>query len=357
MTVSVVVPTWNRADLLREMLESLRTQTRPPDEIVIVDNGSTDHTPEVAAQFGAKRITLATNAGFAGAINQGVKTANGDWLLLANNDVVFPADWLERILETAHATGAQFATGKLLQSSDARRLDGTWDMLSRGAHAWRCGFGRADGQTWAQQRRIWFAPMTAALFHRGIFDQIGFLDTRFEAYYEDIDFGIRCALAGIEGVYEPAAVAVHKGSSTLGRHGKRVWYLTCRNQVLLLAKHYPARTLRRFAWPILVGQALSVLAAASHGRFFTALKAKWDGLRLWRQFRERPIKQQPGNALHDGLARPSELLNCEDQASLDCRASDAVESVLMRSESELREIQKRIGFDPYWRIYFGLVRS
>ncbi len=50
----------------------------------------------------------------------------------------------------------------------------------------------------------------------------------------------------LEGIYEPAAVAIHMGKSTLGEHSERVMFLTARNQVLLLAKHYPAATLRRF---------------------------------------------------------------------------------------------------------------
>ena len=72
-------------------------------------------------------------------------------------------------------------------------------------------------------------------------------------------------LAGLEGIYEPAAVAMHMGKSTFGKGDRRVMFLSARNQVLLLAKHYPAETLRRFAWPILVGQILAVLAAAKQG--------------------------------------------------------------------------------------------
>lgn len=327
-SVSVVVPTWNRADLLGEMLASLARQTQPAVEILVVDNGSTDNTADVCREFNARLLPMGRNAGFAGAVNEGVRAASGEWILLANNDVVFQPEWLERILVSTDRSGAKFATGKLLQKADERRLDGTWDMLSRGAHAWRCGFGRLDGEPWSQTRQIRFAPMTAALFHRSVFEEVGLLDTRFEAYYEDVDFGIRCAAAGIPGIYEPSAVGVHKGTSTLGKHGKRVWYLTCRNQVLLLAKHYSRRMLRRFAWPIFVGQTLSVLAAASHGLFFTALKAKIDGLRLWKQFR-----------------------------SENASGVSAFEAALTRSEAELRQIQERIGFDPYWRIYFSLVRS
>jgi len=211
-----------------------------------------------------------------------------------------------------------------LQTAPEGRLDGTWDLVSRGAHAWRCGYGRPDGATWGARRKISFAPMTAALFHKRVFAQIGLLDIRFEAYYEDVDFGVRCALAGIEGVYEPSAVAAHQSKSTLGKNSARTLYLTARNQVFLLAKHYPKRTLVRFAWPILVGQLLSVIGAAQHGHPMAALRGKWEGLRRWGEFRQT--------------------------------ASDAAESAFSKSEREIHQLQQQIGFDPYWKLYFSLVR-
>ena len=104
-------------------------------------------------------------------------------------------------------------------------------------------------------------------------------------------------------------------------------FLTARNQVFLLAKHYPAETLRRFAWPILVGQILAVLAAAKHGHLLTALRGKWEGLRQWSRFRD------------------------------EVKPKGAIEAAFSESEHEIRKLQKQIGFDLYWRFYFGLVRS
>jgi GT2 family glycosyltransferase len=330
-TVSAIIPSWNRRDLIAEILPTLQTQSRPPDEIIVVDNGSTDRTYDVVQKFGARVVRLDSNCGFAAAINEGIRHASGEWIVLANNDVVFQSQWLEKLLKAVTDQNALFATGKLLQKSDKSRIDGTWDMVSRGAYAWRSGYGRLDGAMWSKRRSIVLAPMTAALFHRSVFETIGGLDARFEAYYEDVEFGIRCALAGIRGIYEPGAVATHEGKSTLGKNGERVMYLTARNQVLLLAKHYSPKTLRRFWWPILVGQVLSVVAAATHGHFLSALKGKRDGLRLWSTFRK---EQSPDARLFE----------------------DTIETALEQSEREIREYQRAIGFDPYWKIYFSLVR-
>ncbi len=65
--------------------------------------------------------------------------------------------------------------------------------------------------------RIRMAPMTAALFHRTLFETVGLLDESFESYLEDVDFGLRCAVAGRSGIFVPQAVAYHRGSATGGR--------------------------------------------------------------------------------------------------------------------------------------------
>lgn len=327
-TISAIIPTWNRADLLKSILANLNAQTRKPDQILVIDNGSTDATPLVAREWPVDLIVFPENRGFAAAVNEGIRRSRGDWLLIVNNDVVLEPGWLERLLASASEADASFAVGKLLRPDALRHIDGSWDLVSRAAYAWRCGYGKQDGLVWSEKRRIAFAPMTAALFRRQVFHEVGLLETRFESYYEDVDFGIRCKLAGLEGVYEPAAVALHMSKTTLGKSSAHVYFLTARNQVLLLAKYYSATTLRRFAWPILIGQLLALGAAAKQRNFLSALRGKWAGLRLWSSFRRE---------------RRAPATN--------------VEAAFCDSEREIRTLQRQIGFDIYWRLYFWFVRS
>ncbi len=328
-TVSAVIPTWNRADLLRTIVESLQTQSEPPNQIIVVDNGSQDNSRDVARQLGADLLAFPENRGFAVAVNEGIKHATGDWVFIVNNDVILQRDWLAIALQTAREENALFVVGKLLRPDGKNEIDGSWDLVSRAAYAWRSGYGKPDGPVWSTRRRVYSAPMTAALFHRSVFDQIGLLETRFESYYEDVDFGIRCALADLSGVYEPAAVATHMSKTTLGKSSYRVYFLSARNQVLILAKYYSARTLLRFAWPILVGQFLALLAAAKHKNLIAALRGKWAALKLWRHFR----------------------------TTTDAGNRRKIEAAFRHSEQEIQTLQRQVGFDPYWKLYFSLVRS
>jgi GT2 family glycosyltransferase len=95
-TVSVVVPTYNRAELLRETIHSILAQTRPADEIIVVDDGSTDHTADVCREFPAPvRYVWQENRRLSGARNRGIHEATSEWIAFCDSDDL----WHPRKLE------------------------------------------------------------------------------------------------------------------------------------------------------------------------------------------------------------------------------------------------------------------
>jgi GT2 family glycosyltransferase len=322
MKVTAVIPHWNRRDLLAALLDNLTRQTRLFDRIIVADNGSEDDSAALAEQAGASVLRLGRNLGFAAAVNRGIQDADSDWIAILNNDVTLHPDWLQILLETAERETACFATGKTLSDSAATVIDGTFDELSRGACAWRCGAGKPDAPVWNQMRRIHMAPMTAALFHRTLFDTVGLLDESFGSYLEDVDFGLRCALAGRGGVFVPQAVAYHRGSATAGRWHKDTVRFISRNQVLLARKHFRGQPV----WPIVAGQLLWGLVAFRHGRFVSYLLGKMQGL------------------------------GCAPAVGAKAQSPEIVRAVLEESERQIFDLQRQTGFDSYWRAYFWLLR-
>ncbi len=321
-SVSIVIPNWNGATRLARLFECLEQQTHSIAEIIVVDNGSTDDSAAVAARSRASVIELRANTGFSHAVNRGIRAAASGWIAILNNDVWLESDWLQNLIESAIALGAWFATGKLLDAARKDRLDGAFDAICRGACAWRCGHGRPDSELWNQPREIRFAPLTAALFRAELFERVGLLDEDLESYLEDVDFGIRCAQAGLAGRYVPGAVAYHQGSATLGSWHPDTVRKIARNQLLLVAKHYPRGWIIRYGWPIFIAQALWGLTALRHGRFLAYLQGKLDGLRSFRKSRGESCVRFP--------------------------------AILAESEREIRELQRLTGFDLYWRLYFAL---
>lgn len=317
MTVAAVIPHWNRRDLLEPLFTSLAAQTRPFDEIILVDNGSTDDSAALAERH-ASVIRLEQNMGFAAAVNRGIASTNADWVAILNNDVTLAPDWLEKIL----TTDAPFATGKILSAADHSIIDGTYDEISRGACAWRCGSGQPDSPIWNVPRPMQFAPMTAAIFRRSLFHDVGPLDEHFGSYLEDVDFGIRCALAGHQGSYIPSAVAHHRGSATRGAWNKDTVKQISRNQILLAVKHFKGEP----RWPIVAGQMLWGLVALRHLRGVPYLRGKVSGWKaagaLYRDNRNATKHQ--------------------------------ISTVATISEREIFLLQQQTGFEWYWRVYFWL---
>jgi len=322
--VTVIVPTWNRRELLERLLGCLERQSLPIEEMLVVDNGSDDGSAEAAERAGARVIRMGSNQGFSRAVNRGIGESHTEWLAVVNNDVEPAADWLERLACAIRQPDVWFATGKLLRTDEPDSLDGAYDLLSRGACAWRAGQNRKDGPVWATARRIQFAPFTAALFRADLFAHVGPLDDWFESYLEDVDFGLRCALRGFNGVYVPDAVAYHRGSATLGVWHKDTIRRLARNQVLLVAKHYPRQFLWRYGWAILAGQLLWGLVALRHGAGLACLRGKLEGLRRFQ----------------DRRAQVPDLPNFG--------------GVLEQSEREIKALQESTGYDLYWRLYFAL---
>jgi GT2 family glycosyltransferase len=158
---------------------------------------------------------------------------------------------------------------------------------------------------------------------------VGLFDTAFESYLEDVDFGLRCATQGLGGVYVPDAVATHQGSASLGPWSPAMVRLVARNQVLLIAKHYPRSLLRRYWWPILVGQGLWGLLALRHGAAWPYLNGKLAGIR---------------GAANPGCSR------------LSSRPPEQLAKILEHSEREIAATQRRVGFDWYWNVYFLLTK-
>ncbi|MCS6952052.1 MAG: glycosyltransferase family 2 protein [Bryobacteraceae bacterium] len=324
--VTAIIPNWNGRVLLARLLASLGRQRVPFAEILVVDNGSEDGSEAEAAARGARVLRMGANAGFSRAVNRGVEAASSRWVAVLNNDVVLAEDWLERMLEAARDPDVWFLTGKLLAERERRVVDGTFDVLCRGGCAWRMGHHRPDGADWSHPQRIAFAPLTAALLRRELFARVGGLDETFETFMEDVEFGLRCALAGYPGLYVPAAVAHHAGGATHGGwHPERVRRIA-RNQLLLVAKHYPPSYLRRSAWAVFVAQLLWGLLAFRHGAGRAYLRGKWEALRRFGSLRAQ-------------AARTDER---------------RLRQVLEDSERRLRAAQQRTGPDWYWRLYFAL---
>ena len=194
--ISVVIPNWNGRRWLPGCLAALAAQERAPDEIIVVDNGSSDGSVEYLRHEhpDVTVLALSRNTGFAAAANIGVSVPAGEFMALVNADVELAPDWLARMAATLEAhPGAASVACKMLSLRDPTIVDDAGDVLRRdGVCEQRGRFGPDDGR-WDTPGEVFGACAGAALYRRSaVVKASGFHEPYF-AYLEDVDLALRAA--------------------------------------------------------------------------------------------------------------------------------------------------------------------
>jgi len=243
MEVAVVVPNWNGRRWLERCLEGLSAQTTPASEVIIVDNGSTDGSTRMPAPDGLplRIIELGRNTGFAFAANRGLEAASAPAVALVNTDVVLAPDWIERTSNALARDDRVAAVAcKMVQMDDPQRLYDSGDFLRRDGVCEQRGRFELDDGRFDEPGEV-FAPCAgAALYRRDALAAVGGFDERLFSYLEDVDLGLRLALAGWLCAYEPVC-ALHAGGASAWQLDPPVEYWIERNTLLLVAKAFPLR--------------------------------------------------------------------------------------------------------------------
>jgi GT2 family glycosyltransferase len=274
--VTVVIPNWNGEPFLRLCLGSLRDQSFRAFETIVVDNGSVDgsiafvkkHFPEVNV------VPLGENRGIAAAFNAGIEASTAEYVVLLNNDTEQDPGWLEALVLAAvdHPESGLFAS-KLVDFHDRRVLDGAGDAMRLGGLPYRLGHGERDGVRFDNPGYVFGACAAAALYRRGMLDEVGFFDEDFVSYCEDGDLSFRAQLAGYRCFYVPGAVVYHMGSaSTGGKRSPTATRLGSRNSFSLLVKNLPLSTVPHVLPFFALGQLGRLITAAMTGSLWAHLE-------------------------------------------------------------------------------------
>ncbi len=286
--VAIVVLNWNGAEDTLRCIASLARQTHPNFRILVVDNGSTDGSTERLRALG-DRITLIEsqeNLGYTGGNNLAIREAlkgEAGYVWLFNNDAVAEPDTLARLVAACEADpGIGLASPLVRDDADPALIHfagGRFDLDTpiyeptedlEKARAWQ----EADPGHMA----LWG---TAMLARRALVEKIGLLDERIFAYWEDIDYSIRCALAGFRNVMVFDAVIFHAAKPTIlsPREVKPYYfYFMTRNELLLWRKFCPLKKYLRAALWTLRRQSRQIERMRDSQAHVDAVRAGiWDG--------------------------------------------------------------------------------
>jgi len=271
--ISVVVVSWNRRDLLRSCLQSLRRQNlEQPFEVIIVDNGSDDGSLEMALRefpenpvFRLRLIRNQVNVGFCAGNNQGFAASDSEFVALLNNDAEAEPDWLSALVGAFEGRqDVGMAASKILVHEDPRRIDKVGHLIYPDGQNRGRGSGELDAGQYDRIEEVLWPDGCAAMYRRAMLDQIGGFDEDFFAYADDAELGLRARIAGWKCLYMPSARVQHHRGATLGLRSERRLVLIERNRVLLAAKLFPWSLLWLNGAYYLTRLAAGLWAAATH---------------------------------------------------------------------------------------------
>lgn len=294
-SVAVIIVNWNGGLFILRSLDSVQASVPTIDHVIVVDNGSQDGSADAVKRYYPQTILIKNNEnlGFAAACNQGMKVAldkGADFVFLLNNDAELRADTIAQLVLAAgrHPEGGLFA-GKIL-SGDGRRIwcagvdVGFYPNLQR-----MRGFNEPDRGQYADEQEVAALTGCGLLIRRSVLERVGYFDTDFFVYLEDIDLACRAAEAGVKSLYVPTSIMHHKSSaSTGGGYSPMRKYMVSYNLVLFLKKHSTPKRWAAFLifeiilWPVLF---LWSLLLGQSG----AAIAKWRG--TWSAIFGRPMKR------------------------------------------------------------------
>lgn len=212
----------------------------------MADNASTDGSVDgLEGDPSVRLIANRRNLGFAVANNRAIGAANGEFILILNNDAVLASDYVRLLVETLQADPRRgSATGKLLRPARPgapQLIDSTGHIMYRNIWSTNRGEEEPDGPNLDRPDEVFGVCAAAALYRRAMLDDAmvdgEVYDSSFHAYEEDIDLDWRARLRGWTSWYEPRAVAVHE------RGGSGSWYSTrtqrhiFKNRILMIVKN------------------------------------------------------------------------------------------------------------------------
>jgi GT2 family glycosyltransferase len=274
---SIVIPNWNGAHHLPTCLDSLRAQTYPRVEVIVVDNGSTDGSLELLARdYPEMRVlALGENRGFTGACNAGMQAAQGESVALLNNDTEADPHWVEEITAAFERhPGAGLVASKMLLFDRRDTLHTAGDFYRVDGIPGNRGVWQKDEGQYDREEYVFNACGGSAAYRKTMLDQIGLLDEDFFFSCEDLDLAWRAQLAGWKCVYTPRAVVYHKLKASGG--GVTASFHDGRNFIYLLAKVYPG-DLWRTHWRAVLRAQLHVAAEALRAWRGAAARARLRG--------------------------------------------------------------------------------
>jgi hypothetical protein len=250
--LSIVIPSWNTVDLLRECLRTIAESEKPTTEVIVIDNASEDNSAAmVQAEFPIVRLTRnAVNEGFAKGSNAGIRQATGDYVLLHNADTEVHPNALAQMVTFLDDNPGYGAAAPKLVNKDGSTQGGcmafprlrTAVFFGTPLERWMPNSAELQRyflRDWDHEddRDIEQPPAACLMVRRSVLDEIGHFDEQLWLFFNDVDLSLRLSQAGYKTRFlADAKVMHHVGASTSQFQGMHLEWQ--KNRLHYYRKHH-----------------------------------------------------------------------------------------------------------------------
>lgn len=289
MNVATLILNWNRCADTLACIASLRAMTCST-AIVVVDNGSTDHSVATIREQCPDVIVIetGTNLGYAAGNNYGFDYirmhTDADAILLLNNDTIADPEMLHHLVAEYEATNGEAVIGPEVRYADAPET--IW-CIGGTINWWRgyttnIGIGTPAGSVYRGPTDVPFIVGCAMLIPVSALAKVKGFDPRYFMYWEEVDWCVRAQRAGYRMRVVPDAVLYHKVPIEDQRPSPRVLYYLTRNRLLLMRTHLPwYRQLLAIPWTLWgqIRTAMDLVSRRDWSRERALIYGIWDAAR------------------------------------------------------------------------------
>lgn len=295
--VTVIIPNYNGIKYVDACLKSLYEGSLVP-EVIMVDNGSSDGSADLAEKKYpmCKIVRFEENKGFCRAVNEGIRRADTEYVILLNNDTAVDKEFVFRLRKAVRGRKDAFSVGaKMLSMREPGMIDDAGDLYCALGWAYARGKGKSR-ENFSRPAEIFAACAGAAIYRKRVFDIIGCFDENHFAYLEDIDIGYRAKISGFRNYFEPEAIVYHAGSAVSGsRYNEFKVRLSSKNSIYLIYKNMPFLQICLNSFFLLAGilAKLVFFAKKGLGRVYLRGIGEGIGLCLSQKGRSRKVRFRP----------------------------------------------------------------
>ena len=244
--VSIITVNFNQSEVTCAFIESLNKISYPNFEVIVVDNNSTEDDPAIIKQRYPNIIFIQNpiNYGFAAGNNFGLMRAKGDYIMLLNNDIEVPPNFMEPLVEKLESNskiGAVSPKIKFYYQPDTIQYAGFTPINNITMRNTAIGYKQKDTGQYELDRETAYAHGAAMMIPMRIVKEVGLMSYIFFLYYEQADWCARIAKAGYSMYYVHNSFVLHKESISTGKLSSLKIYYQNRNRIVFMRRNIIGR--------------------------------------------------------------------------------------------------------------------